>query len=93
MVAVEQLAFEGTEAVVYAKDQDAFQPLPALLYPDGTVLTEWSFTEEERAQIAQGENLRLWICKPHTITCPTCGIPASCPLHPIKLELTHERIA
>lgn len=93
MDAVDQMPVDGAEAVIFAKDQDEFHALPALVYPDGTVLTEWAFTEEERALIARGENLRLWICKPKTLTCSTCGIPATCHLHPIKLELTHERIA
>lgn len=93
MDAVDQMPVDGAEAVTFAKDQDEFQPLPALVYPDGTVLTEWRFTEEERAQIARGENLRLWIAKPKQLTCPTCAIPFTCHLYPIKLELTHERIA
>lgn len=93
MDAVAQLPLDGTEAVIFARDQDAYQSLPALVYPDGTILTEWSFTEEERTQIARGENLRLWIAKPKTLTCTTCGITSPCHLQPVKLELTHERIA
>lgn len=93
MDAVAQLPLDGTVAVIFARDQDDYESLPALVYPDGTVLTEWSFSEEERIQIARGENLRLWICKPTYLTCPTCGIAAPCHLQPIKLELTNERIA
>lgn len=82
MEAVEQLAVEGVDAVVFARDQPDYLPLPALVYPDGTVLTEWSFSEEERSLIARGENLRLWIFR-----------PPHAPLQPVKLELTNERIA
>lgn len=79
MQAVDQLALPGTEAVTFAKDQPEYLPLPALIYPDGKILTEWSFSEEERAAIARGENLRLWIW--------TFGDK----LQPIALELTNEQ--
>lgn len=78
MDAVEQLAFEGTRAVTFAQNQPEYHPLPALVYEDGKVLTEWSFTEEERGRIARGENLRLWIW--------TFGSP----LQPVALEITNE---
>ena len=83
MEAVEQMAFDGARAIVFGINQpEDYQPLPALVYPDGTILIEWSFTEEERARIARGENLRHWIVKD----------PRS-PLQPVKLEVTDERIA
>lgn len=76
---VEQLAVDDTaRAVTFAKDQPEYSPLPALLYPDGKVLTEWTFTEEERQRIARGENLRLWIW--------TFGKA----LQPVALEITNE---
>jgi hypothetical protein len=81
MIAVPQLPLDGTEAVTFAKDQPEYTPLPALIFPDGKVLTEWSFSEEERALVARGENLRLWIW--------TFGQP----LQPVALDVTNERIA
>lgn len=81
MQAVEQLEMPGTRAVTFAKDQPEYLPLPALLYADGKILTEWTFSEDERAAVARGENLRLWIW--------TFGKP----LQPIALQLTDERIA
>lgn len=68
----------GTEAkkVVFAKDQPQYMPLPALVYPNGCVVTEWEFTPEERLQIAAGENLVL--------TLLTFGNP----LQPVRLQLT-----
>lgn len=81
MQAVEQLEMPGTRAVIFAKDQPEYLPLPALLYADGKILTEWTFSEDERAAVARGENLRLWIW--------TFGKP----LQPIALQLTDERIA
>lgn len=49
--------------VVFAKDQPGYEPLPALVFRNGKVLTEWSLTPEEREAIARGANLRLWIWK------------------------------
>lgn len=79
MQPVEQFEAEGARLVVFAKDQPQYLPLPANLFPDGKVLTEWTFTEEERALIARGENIRLWIW--------TFGQP----LQPVALEVTDER--
>lgn len=76
---VDQFEVDGTRLVIFAKDQPEYRPLPALLYPDGKVLTEWSFTEEERAAVARGENLRLWIWTGNR------------PLQPVALEVTDER--
>ena len=79
MVPVEQFETDDARLVVFAKDQPEYTPLPALLFPDGKVLTEWTFTEDERRAIARGENLRLWIW--------TFGRP----LQPVALEVTDER--
>lgn len=38
--------------VVYAKDQPEYQPLPAMRFPDGQVITCWEFTEREKQIIA-----------------------------------------
>lgn len=76
---VEQFETEGARVVIFVADQPEYQQLPALVFPDGKVLREWCFTEEERAAVAKGENLRLWIW--------TFGRP----LQPIALALTDER--
>ena len=65
-------------SVILAKDQPQYDPLPALVYNDGRVLTEWTFTEEERERIIRGENLRLWVW--------TCGRP----FPPVALQITDE---
>lgn len=93
MQAVEQLEMPGTRAVTFAKDQPEYSPLPALLYEDGKILTEWTFSEEERAAIAQGENLRLWIWKGYAHACPHCHQAIPTLLQPVQLQLTDERIA
>ena len=64
--------------VVYAKDQPEYIPLPARKTDDGSVITEWTLTEEERDRIARGENIRLTL------------LTFNQPLQPIRLEITSE---
>jgi hypothetical protein len=68
----------GARYVVIAKDQPEYVPLPALVHPDGRVVTEWEPTEEERAALVRGERVRL--------TTWTFGLP----LQPVLLEITEE---
>lgn len=94
MEAVVQIPIDAdVQAITFAKDQPEYTPLPALLYPDGKILIEWSLTEAERTRIARGENLRHWIWKPHATCCPQCGLVSPCLLQPLMLEVTDERIA
>ena len=78
-VALPELAADPEPRFVeIAKDQPEYFTLPALVYNDGKVMTEWKFSESEREAIARGENVRLWIW--------TFGRP----LQPIALEVTSE---
>lgn len=79
MKPIEQFPMPGTHPVIFAKDQPEYDPLPALVLPDGAVLTEWELSEEERAAVTRGENIRLWIW------------PCGHPLQPVMLTLTDER--
>lgn len=79
MTPVEQVPAEGERLVHIAKDQPEYITLPAIVRPDGIILTEWALSEEERAAIARGENIRLWIW--------TFGKP----LQPVALTLTSEQ--
>lgn len=65
-------------AIVIAKDQPEYLPLPALVFPDGRVMTEWKLSEDERGRLIAGEHLRLWIWM------------FGNPLQPIALEVTSE---
>lgn len=49
------------KAYIYGSKQPQYEPLPARLLGgrEGIVVTEWQLTEEERALIARGENIRL----------------------------------
>jgi hypothetical protein len=64
--------------VVFAKDQPQYLPLPALVFEDGKILTEWTLTEEERQRLIRGEALRLWVWTFNQ------------PLQPVMLEVTSE---
>jgi hypothetical protein len=90
MIPVDQFETPGSMLVVFAKDQPEYIPIPALTFPDGRVLTEWSFSEEERAAIVRGENLRLWIWL-YPPCCAVCGTIGSPRLQPVALEITDER--
>jgi hypothetical protein len=87
---VEQFETDGATLVVIAKDQPEYVPLPALVFEDGKVLTEWGLTEAERLAIAHGENLRLWVWVfPHR--CAHCGHVEAGKLQPVALDVTDER--
>ena len=47
--------------VIIAEHQEEFSNLPALVYPEGSILTSWKMTDEERAAIFAGAELRLWV--------------------------------
>ena len=67
--------------VVIAKDQPPYKPLPLLLYRDGSVMMEFSLSEEERYALLRGERIRLWIR--YLLPRPE-GFP------PIAIEVTSE---
>jgi hypothetical protein len=64
-----------TQAVVYAENQTAYRPLPALRTPRGLVLTQWMPTDAERALIAAGAPLTL------------CILTFNAPLQPLMLDV------
>jgi hypothetical protein len=85
MTAVDQFECEGATVVVIGAGQAEYTPLPALVFEDGKTLIEWTFTEEERARIARGENLRHWIWRSPRCA---CGLPRY--FEPLALEVTDE---
>jgi hypothetical protein len=54
-------AMPGGQYVVLGAHQPGYIPLPAVMAPDGLVLTEWEPTAEELAAIIEGGRLRLWV--------------------------------
>lgn len=51
----------NARAIVFAKDQPQYDPLPAMVDPDGLVLTEWELSAEDLARLMNGGRVRLWI--------------------------------
>lgn len=51
----------GSRAVVIAKDQPQYLQLPSVRTPAGQVITRWSPNLEERAALAQGEDIFITI--------------------------------
>lgn len=72
--------------VEIGKGQPEYQTLPVLVYADGRTLVEFSLSEEERARLIRGENIRLWIWR--SFRCQKCG--TFHPFQPIALEVTDE---
>lgn len=58
---VEPRLHEGGSRIVFGPDQPPYQPLPASVDGEGTVVTEWELTAEELHQLFIGGRLRLWI--------------------------------
>lgn len=51
----------GSRAVVLAETQPQYLSLPSILTPTGIVISRWTFTTEERARIASGEDMYLTV--------------------------------
>jgi hypothetical protein len=80
MKAVEPRSGAG-QALVIAKDQPEYTPLPARRTADGVLTTEWELTPLEREAIARGARVRLTI------------LTFNQPLQPVRLEVvTHDAI-
>lgn len=74
MTPVEPTHFEGSKLVIYAKDQPEYIPLPAMVNPEGLVMTEWEPSAEELERLLCGGRIRLWV---HTF---------GRPLQPVNIE-------
>lgn len=89
-VALPELAADPEPRFVeIAKNQPEYITLPALVYNDGTVLTEWQLTQEEIGLLQRGERLRLWITV-HPQVCPSCQSLQPARLQPVRLNVTSE---
>jgi hypothetical protein len=58
---VPTVAVAGSSFCELGLGQPGVEVLPAFLEPGGVVATEWELTAEERAAIAAGANIRLFI--------------------------------
>ena len=50
-----------SKAVVFAKDQPQYLPLPTVWTPQGAVVTRWSPTDAEKAAIIRGEDIYVTV--------------------------------
>jgi hypothetical protein len=66
--------------VVYAKDQPAYQPLPAYRAEDGTVLTRWKLSWRERLAVLFTGNLYIWL------------LTFNQPLQPIQIQVEQPEV-
>ena len=69
------LPMDEFEAVVFARNQPQYLPLPALVDREGVVVTEWEPDPDELARLCSGGKIRLYV---HTF---------SKPLPPLKVEV------
>jgi hypothetical protein len=82
MIPIEpRLTYPAAERLTFARHQPSYLALPALVKPDGTVITEWQLTEEELLMLLEGGTIQL--------TLLYTGVTASPPqpLTPIKLDV------
>lgn len=56
--------YDDIPEMAYAKDQPQYGLLPVVKIdgPEGQILTRWQPTEDERARIAAGQDVYLWVC-------------------------------
>ena len=57
----------GATAVVLAKDQPEYAELPAVVYEDGLVMTEWELSADDLNRLCCGGRIRIWL---HTFSQP-----------------------
>lgn len=51
----------NAQKVMIAEKQEGYKTLPAAVFPEGSILTLWEPSEEERAALIRGESLQLWV--------------------------------
>jgi hypothetical protein len=72
---VPQGLHEGGRLTIYAEHQPEYTPIPVSKDANGLLMSEWEPTPEERALLATGGRVRLWI---HTYNQP---------LQPLQMEV------
>lgn len=72
----------GLEAheITYAKDQPEYIPLPAVRSADGKIVTRWTLTDAERAAIANGADIFLFVWTHNN------------PLQPVALDIDYHHL-
>lgn len=60
----------NSQNFIFGQHQDEYLDLPAIRTPDGTVISRWSPTREEREAIRRGEDIYITILS--GFQCPVC---------------------
>lgn len=61
---------ENAVLVTFAENQQhIYNPLTASVDADGLIMSEWELSDDERAAVAKGARIRLWMhtCRPHPL--------------------------
>lgn len=82
--ALTPLVPHGSRMARIAEHQPEYETLPAVVTPDGSVISRWTFTEEERARIAAGEDMYVAML----VGLRAAGGPLR-PVTPISLTVGH----
>jgi hypothetical protein len=76
---------EGTLDLTFAKDQPEYLPLPALVTPDGRVISTWEPTPGDLALLNAGSPLTLVVWHGAFVRKCDCGREHSNLLRPVQL--------
>jgi hypothetical protein len=80
MKAIVPIVSDEATLVIFGSDQpEQYFPLPAAVYSNGTVMTEWELSAEDLARALNGGRIRLWLL--HT------GILRGRKLTPLAIEV------
>lgn len=76
----------GTREAVFGKGQPQYIPLPALVTPDGRVVSVWEPNPGDLALLNAGAPITLTVWhKTFEHVCPCCGERRDHLLHPVQL--------
>ena len=70
--------------MVFAKDQPEYRPLPAIVTPQGTLITRWQLSEAEKRKLLNGEDLFLTVLY---VLAPCRQCLAAPLLPPVRIEV------
>ena len=74
-------ALKGNQQrVIFAENQEEYEPLPGVIDEDGVLVTEWELSPEEFATLQQSHKIRLSIM--------TFGKP----LQPVLMEVVNDEL-
>lgn len=89
MIPVDPPIPDGSHRIVFGEGQPEYIPLPAAVFPDGKVMTEFELSAVDLATLMNGGRVRLWIwCFP--TACHKCAAVNGPKLQPVMLETVND---